>query len=465
MPIFDQKLDLLNQISALRSLVSGFPNLNISNSFPSLNNKFNQLDFLLDLIKTLIGYEEIKSEVTKFLTINVENIQNKIKDLLLFLLKSKFSCSIDALIPDELIFSYGNGFNISVVQVDFFEILKVDPNSRFGGLIYEDDSSDLNRFLFSILQGNVGTWKNLLVIEYLPYGLVDGDMKTNVFNVKISQNWYGRTVNDFMNTFLKNLTLFSNPVLLSNIFDIVFGSISFNIGKGNNQIQNEVELDILVDKIIDLPDTIIDDSYFEFTKEEIDYFNQRVDELSNGKLNLRDCNCVYSAASVDDIENTINQVRNASTLVEIKTILDNQLNILANSAGQNLDSTDQQQFNLNFFASLFRAILKALVNVILSPKVLFLMITYFKIVNLSVGFKNFKDFLNDFKQFIVDIIRETLMPLLIDFLLRLVLKYVAKLAAENQISRALELVKNQQSQILSLIGVPQKIRDLINSLT
>lgn len=465
MPIFDQKLDLLNQISALRSLVSGFPQLNVSNSFPSLNNKFNQIDFLLDLIKTLVGYQEIKEEVTKFLTINTEKIQDKIKELLLFILKSKFSCGIDAIIPQDLIQNYGGGFNIAVSQVDFFEILKIDPNSRFGKLIYEDDASDLNRFLYSVLQGNSSVWKNLIVVEFLQYGLVDGNMKSNVFNVKISQNWYNKTVNDFMNAFLREIVLFTNPVLLTNIFDIIFGSISFNIGKGKGQIESEVELDILVDKIIDLPDTIIDNSYFDFDKQDIDYFNQRVDERSNGRLLLRDCNCVYSAASIYDIENTINLIKNSSTLVEIKTVLDNQLNILANSAGQDLSPTDQQQFNLNFFASLFRAILKALVNIVLSPKVLFVLITYFKIVNLSVGFKNFKDFLNDFKQFIIDLVRKTLMPLLIDFLLKLVIKYVTKLVAEDQANRALEFIRNQQSQILSLVGIPQQIRDVLNKLS
>jgi hypothetical protein len=78
-----------------------------------------------------------------------------------------------------------------------------------------------------------------------------------------------------MNVFLSNIRLFSLPVLITNIFDIIFGSISFGIGKGANQIKNEAELDVLTNKIIDLPDTIIDNSYFDFTEQDIDYINDK----------------------------------------------------------------------------------------------------------------------------------------------------------------------------------------------
>ena len=464
MSIIDQKRTLLNNIAALKSLNTGFPELNLSSSFPSLNNNSNAVDFLLDLIKNLIGFDQLKEELIRFLSIQTNSIEATIKLILKNILKKYFSCSIDALIPDFMLDGLGDGFNICVKQIDFFNLLKVDPETIGGKLIYGEIQKDLNSFLYEVLQGNSGTWKSLIKVEYLLQGVVEGQMKNNVFNVKIDSSWTGKTVNDFINNFIDSVVLFTLPSLINKIFDIIFGSISALLGKGRNVIEGEVELEILVNKIVDLPDTTINDSYFEFTPDEIDYFNERVNERINGRRILKDCNFVSSSINIDDLIDTNNQLLSTSTLIEIEQILSNQFSILSNQATDDLDETSREFGQLNFFEQLFKGIVQGLTNVVFAPKTMMIFVTYFKIVNNSVGFVDFNDFLQQNRQIVIDIVREAILPLITDFLLKLVIKYITKLAIEDQAGRFLEMGKNYQLQLQSLVGVPKQIRDLISGL-
>ena len=464
MSIIDQKRTLLNNIAALKSLNTGFPELNLSSSFPSLNNNSNAVDFLLDLIKNLIGFDQLKEELIRFLSIQTNSIEATIKLILKNILKKYFSCSIDALIPDFMLDGLGDGFNICVKQIDFFNLLKVDPETIGGKLIYGEIQKDLNSFLYEVLQGNSGTWKSLIKVEYLLQGVVEGQMKNNVFNVKIDSSWTGKTVNDFINNFIDSVVLFTLPSLINKIFDIIFGSISALLGKGRNVIEGEVELEILVNKIVDLPDTTINDSYFEFTPDEIDCFNERVNERINGRRILKDCNFVSSSINIDDLIDTNNQLLSTSTLIEIEQILSNQFSILSNQATDDLDETSREFGQLNFFEQLFKGIVQGLTNVVFAPKTMMIFVTYFKIVNNSVGFVDFNDFLQQNRQIVIDIVREAILPLITDFLLKLVIKYITKLAIEDQSGRFLEMGKNYQLQLQSLVGVPKQIRDLISGL-
>lgn len=493
MGILEQKNKLLNQISALKTLSDGFPSLDYETlipNFPSLNNKSNSLDFLMDLIKTVTGAEQLKNDLIQFLTYNTNTIESTIKRTILKILKKKFSCSVDALLPSFLIDGLGNGFNVAVSQVDFFDIFKVNPQSTAGRLIYGNIDQDLNNFLYNVLQGNKGTWKNILVVEYMTSGIVDGVMKSNVFNVKISSTWTGKTVNSFINKFIDSLKVISLPILVNKLFDILYGTISAALsesisvldqvvtnspimatfsqiqshGKSTQTIESEVQLEILVNKIVDLPDTEIDNSYFEFTADDIDFFNERVDERVNGRRILKDCNFVSSSINFDDLVDTNDELESASSLVEIKTILDNKFNLLAESATSNLDSNSQKFGSLDFFEKLFKGLLQALASLLFSPKIMFLFISYFKIVSSSIGFKDFDDFLKQNKGFIVEIIKDILLPLLLEFLLKLVIKHITKLILEDQIGSFSEKVKQQQLQILSLVGIPQNIRDIIAKL-
>lgn len=404
MSIFDSKLNLLNEIAALRSLNS-FPKLKTGNSLGTLNNSGNALNFLIDLIKTLVGFEQIKEELIRFLTYQTNSIEATIKLVLKQILKSKFSCSIDALIPNEFI---TDGFNVAIKQIDFFNILKVNPETIGGQLIYGNIQQDLNAYLYDILQNNTGSWKNLITVTYLQQGIVDGNMHSNVLNVKINPSWGGKTVNDFINTFIEKVIIFTLPQLVNKIFDLTFGSIGNLIGKSANTVSDEVKFNVLIEKIISLPDIQIDDSYYEFSKDDLNFISEQVNQLVNGVKVLKDCGFVTSSVNPDDLSDMNNQLNATSELIEIRQILINQISIFAEQATDNLDELSKPYGKLNFFENLLKGVIKALANIIFAPKIMLFFVTYFKIVSNTIGFKNFEDFFSENQQFIVDLVRKNI---------------------------------------------------------
>lgn len=464
MPIFQLKKELLDQIAALRSLNSGFPTFQLNNSFPSLNNSANAIDFLLDLLKQLVGYEELKEQLIRYLTYQVQPIEGTLKKALKLLLRKYFSCSTDALIPDDYLEGLGSGFNITLSQIDFFEILKVDPSSEIGSLIYGANSNDLNTFLYNVIQGITSNWNNLIVVEYSLQGIVDGIVKSNILNIKIDASWIGKTVNDFINEFIDKVIILTLPTFINKLFDLIFGSLSAALGKSKSAFENEAQLEILINKIVNLPDITIDDSYFEFSKEEVADFNRRVNERSNGRKILTDCGNVNSSISLDDITNTYNLLGETSTLVELQTILSQQFNILSADATSQLPFADQNYGKLSFFEELFKGIIQVLANLVFSPKVMFLFTIYFKVVTNTIGFFNFEEFLINNRKFVIEIIKDTILPLVVNFLFKLVLDRVRKLVLEEQVARRLEMINNQQRQILSLLGISSEIQNILNSI-
>jgi hypothetical protein len=449
----DKKNDTLNKISALKSVNDTEPKQKKGKSQTSFKNKADVIQFIKDLIDIIVGVEEFKDELVKFLTYLSPVMETTLKDGLKQLLKSKFSCSIDAKLPDFLIEGTGIGFNVAVSQVDFSRILKVNPETSAGTLIYGNIPQDLNDYLYSVLQGNSGNWKNLIKVTYLPQGLVDGKMKTHVFNVKIDSTWNNRTVNDFINAFLDSVIIFTLPVFVTRIFEIVYGTTSKLLKRNRDSVSADVELEILVQKIIDLPDTEINNSYFEFSKDEIDYFNERLEEKISGSIILKECNFVSSTINVDQLIDLANQLSTTTNFVEIKEILENKLTILSDEGTDNLDESNKPIGRKTFFSKFLIGLLKALVNLLFAPKMMMMIVTYFKVVSNAIGFNTFKEFLNENRQLIIDLVKKIIIPIVVKFLMKILIKHLSKLVAKETQEKVLEKVKNNKTQIKSLLGL------------
>ncbi|MHA1988375.1 MAG: hypothetical protein ACW98D_17205 [Promethearchaeota archaeon] len=140
MGIVDDKKKIFGQIGAMRTLNEGFPDIALTDSFPSLNNESNTMDFLIDLLKTLIGFEELKEEVVDILTYHLRDLEVEIKKVIKLELKSIVSCGVNPSIPS---FIKNDGIDIRVEKVDFLNTLKVNPNGTEGKFLYDEPSSQL----------------------------------------------------------------------------------------------------------------------------------------------------------------------------------------------------------------------------------------------------------------------------------------------------------------------------------
>ena len=150
MGIIDDKKKVFGQIAAFRTLSEGFPEVTLTDSFPSLNNNASSLDFLIDLLKSLIGFEEMRDSIVDILTFQLRDIELEIKKAIKLELKSIVSCGVDPSLPS---FIKDTGINIRIDKVDFLNLMKINPSGPEGKFVYDDyasqlNSDDFNTFLY-----------------------------------------------------------------------------------------------------------------------------------------------------------------------------------------------------------------------------------------------------------------------------------------------------------------------------
>jgi hypothetical protein len=461
MSILDKKKKIFGNIGAAKTLVSGLPNLKLSSSFPSINNGGNPITFLTDLIKSLIGYEALVSSLVDILSKSVPEIEREVKNSLKSELKSIVSCGVNPSLP-SWIQSTGTGITISVSKVDFLDMLKVDPTSTSGKLMYGDISTDFNTFLYDAIQndGVTKTWKGILNVTFNAIGPVN-----NTLTITSSAAYDSKKLTDLDNDFIDSLTLFNPTQLINNVIDIIFGSISLDINKTTKQLEKEAEINNVVDCIVNSDaDDPISDEYFTFSNEEVYIQQQEADQRKKGILKLECCNKVAASVPIELIIQ-FNAEMSGATESDKKEIIASNLDAMANANTTNSTvPSDNISIKLNFIQQIIENLIKAIVSVILSPKVVMIFLVNYKIVyGQTAEFDGGVAFIRANKNLFKALIKK-ITEIIIKKLIAIALKEIATLVASAQALKEIEKGKAKLAQLLSLIGIPQDTLRLIKGL-
>ena len=469
MSILNDKEKVFGNISALRTLTDDFPQLKINNSFPSVNNSADPQQFLIDLILSLTGFEELRDTLVDILSYASETMEDVVKDTLKVQLKGITSCGVDGSLPLWLR-STGSGIEIQVKKIDFFEIFKVDPETQAGNLMYEDvsaqtGSTDFNTFLYYVIQdeGVEYSWQGILTFEFnqgsnVPY---------NTLTIKADPSYDSLTLTQLNNDFIDSITLFPSTQLITKLIDGLFGSVSFNVSvnKSESQLEMEEQINTVIDCITNADDDyVIDDTYFEFSNEQLQDIKEVATNRRNGIRQLKTCGDVDVDMPIEfltAIKEQFDAIPAGDRFEQhevIRTNLNSMANQVSSFAG---DPVDEYAVQLDFMGLMFKSLIKAYVNAILGPKVISIFLLNYKITNgLNAEFTNPIDLLKQNKvliQRIINIVRDKI----ITILLQLVLKYITKLIAANQVEALKEKANAQLAILLSLVGVPQDVIRLI----
>ena len=252
------KQEIFGFIAAMRTLLDNYPELQRNDQLLSLLNAKSPLAFLLgmaeliglskeDLLnwvsKILCGAEAIISNASEAATSVIQGgtkrnekaqkvdqgildaIEIAVKSILLVNVKNLFTCSLNPLIPydvlkyptphtgsdSDLVIKYGGqGIKLSIPTIDMFNVLQHAPNSDYGSTLYFDNkmpsnsfwqSTDFNCFMWYVInkgttlnnEGLKHTWDNR--VKYRKE--LTGENINNTFN------------KNFFNEFKGNGTLIS----------------------------------------------------------------------------------------------------------------------------------------------------------------------------------------------------------------------------------------------------------------
>jgi len=479
MSLIDQKKKIFGNIAAAKTLTESMPKLKLNSSFPSINNNGDAITFLCDLIKSLIGYEELQKSVTETLVHYSKPIEKEVKNLLKSELKSIVSCGVNPSLP-AFIKSTGSGVKITVNKLDFTDLMLVDPNSEAGKLMYNDltpnliNSTDFNTFLYQVIQnnGSVETWgtttagRGILTFQFRATDITGVD-PNNTLTIKADPYYDNKTLTELNNDYIESITLFNLDNLMTNLFDIIFGTVANIANKSLNQLESQIKVNTVIDKISNADSKdIISDKYFNFSDKENLIHEQQAKLKKYGVKPQSVENVVQTSIPVNEIKNLKSDLSAAGTnVVQTKEAVTNSLNSIGNSiSGFATSSSDKQTLKLNFIQELINNLIKVIVNSVLSPKVIAIFVINFKIIyGPTANFTDAVDFLKKNKNLIHNIIKR-ITGIIVKELLKIAMKKIATLVAESQIKKQIDKNKAKVAQILALVGVPQETNRQIKGL-
>jgi hypothetical protein len=474
MSLIDQKAKVFGNIAAARTLSEGLPKLKTNPSFPSINNDGNSIAFLTDMLKSLVGIEKLRDVIVDSLAFKLDEMEIQVKNSMKSSLNELVNCGIDPSIP-AYIKSSGSGILTEVNKVDFFDILKVDPISPTGRLIYSDtytspltNSSDFNAFLYGTIQNEsvTETWSTLQPILNVRFDSANiSPTPNNTFKFNANASFDNKSLTELNNTFIDSIDLFESKGLLTKLIDDLFGTISFSINKTQTQIQKEEEIKNIINCIINADENdVIDDSYFTFSNEEIAIQEEAARWRKKGVRPIKSCLNTPIKITPQDMTYLIEPI-SGTTGQDKKVAVANAVNTLGTIiSNQATTAKNSYALELNFIENLIESIVTAIVSLILSPKVVSIFLINYKIVyGPTEDYDDAKDFMRQNKNLMKEIAK-SVRNAIIGVLLNSVLKEISTLVAATAVEIATEKAKNQLAQILSLVGVPQDVIRLIKGL-
>lgn len=481
MGIIDQKRSVFGSLAAINTL-SSLPKFGKSSSFSSINNSTNSTDFLIDLLSALAGGKAIKDYVVDTITHKLPDIEQKVKDGLKSELKKLVSCDINPGIPTW--FQHGGaGIELKVTDIDFYDLMKTDPQSTEGSFMYTDvtsgvNSTDFNTYLYSTIQaglsvpGTATNWKipssgvDILQTTFTPNGTINN----NVVKYTTSPGYANKKLSDFNNDYIDSLSLFGNPhtpnspdssKMVTLIIEDLFGSISSSPGvnKSKKQIQKELEIQEVLTCILESEDSNITDNFFTFDNPTLARIDRESNNRRNGIRELETCGNLQVQLTTDSVSAATATIVTATTKADETTAVTTALDDLAQTqAGFSPNNTDKITIESNFFIEIIKKFQRIIMTSILTPEFVTVFAINQQIVygNNAVTYDGPIEFMKK-NRVLVKSIGDVVKEIILGLLLALALKLLTDKLKEKAIGDQIEKGKSYVSRLLSYTGVPPSV--------
>jgi len=471
MGIIDQKRNLFSKIAAVNAL-GNIPRGSVNSSYSSVNNKTNSTDFLIDLTTALVGAKALKDYVIDTISYKLPQIEEAIKEGLKLELKELISCDINPSIP--IWFRNGNsGIELKLTDVDFFGIMKVNPTSLEGSLIYTDtgtgiNSKDFNTYLYNTIQtplsptnwGLSTTGTNILETEFKSVGTTNN----NVIKLTTSSDYSSKKLSEFNNDFIDSLSLFGNPGSLSSgkvialILEELFGSISSVTKKSKKQIESELELKECISCILDSENDVVDDNFFDFDNPTLARIDRESNDRRKGIRELKTCGNLkvqvgsgVANQAITNIDATTTKVEEVSAIVDA---LNNAADVQASFASNDVN---RETIRTNFFIEIVKKLQRVVMSAIMTPEFITLFAINHQIIyGQGSSYDNPIDFVKKNRKLVKNI-GKIVLNVLLNLLLNIVLLYISAKLKQKFADDKIEKAKNYVSILLSYSGVPPNI--------
>lgn len=490
MSILDQKKSIFGNISALNVLNDNYPNLPNTNSFQSISNSTNSTDFLLDLVTSLVGYNALKEYLVDTITYGLNDIEDAVKDGIKDELTQMVSCSVNPEIP-LWVRNNQSGVTIPVKNLDFFNILKISPNTDAGSLVYSNELvnqpsgftsipstsiGDFNHFLYNVIQtpntnNNWGAQNGTQNVLNIKFTEVTQNGPNNVLTFTTSSVFATKKLTEFNNSFVDSVGLFGAPSssssqrILNLVSDDMFGSVtaSPDVNKTEEQIIKELEIKEVINCMVNNDSDIVDDSFFTFDNSTITRINEEARDRKNGIRKIKTCGNLEIQIPQEILLANQTLLETVTTKEEERIAINSVLDNLATTqASFSPNPKDENTIKTEFFMTLVKQLTNTIVTTIINPNFASLISINNQIVfGENTTHNGGIDFIKKNKKLIKNIIN-IISGYLITGLLKLALKELTKKVRDKFLGDEIERSKNRLKILSSYTGISSITEQLNN---
>jgi hypothetical protein len=458
MSFINDKSGLVGEIAVSKAIEENFPELNKGKvSFDSIkSSQGNLIPFFLDLLVMLVDSGEVKTEFTKFIA-KTDVWEKEMKESLVQTIVETYSNNVNfSGITDQF------PIELDIRNVDINNQLKVSADTQIGKYFYGEATNDINTVLSKVTSTGNASYGGIFDFIFTQPGTLNVNLLPEYTNVT-----FEKLIRDSFNS----TRILAPSVLLTKIMDSTFGSLSSVSDKSYEWFLEQRKLSTTVDKIINketLTKTetkIYDNSFFQFTKSEMDDIEKVSKALYDG-VNLANLGCgvgenFIDLKSFDDSFSKINDIRPSL----VKEAVVSFTNTLINNSTVGISDENRKNVEYNIISEIWKNLTGIFTNMLITNPFVVLMFQISEnLVNggtLDFGTNSLvkskiDGFINLLKGPIICIVKKIYKIILI-FLFRKVKKELLKIIAKR-------LTKEQEDQRKNYVLILKTAKNLLENV-
>jgi hypothetical protein len=360
---------------------------------------------------------------------SVRQIEPQIKTILSECVVKALGCTIDQEMQQN------QSFYIKTQSIDLFNIFEIAPEEKIGPLYYEKKDIQygtfpfsMNRELYKLIQdinqpyavsaGNLylGTSNTQLFdITYVESYVdpITGPVTGSFYKIDIGQRPNPLKVDEFLTDYYSTLFFLDYKQLLGNLANIITGCISKERNEGFQKVSFLQKLTIFIQRIfglcfdstkeIDTSGTAkvsendnTDESFFEFTDFDLRFIEEKASDIKLGVIEFEDC---------ENVKVPMNTEALIDAILQIDFNEDNNNNQIDQAANV-LNNVTDDTFRLALDMEFIKQFPKAIIQTLLSPKVILPIMVVVKSLGQQIGdqVKNAVEFFRLFKSFVIEFV-------------------------------------------------------------
>ena len=427
MGVADNKRGIFSTIGAYTSMGQNDTPPSFRDSFKSVNDKNDPINFQIEVLKSIAGTEPLKEMTGELLTSALDETEPKIKSTL----KSQFTQSnAEAELPNDF---RNAGIRIPIKNLDGNGKLRVSPSSPAGSVMYDTSTPSVDNTIRTVIEseGNPATFGNVSMVY---------DSSDDVIIVKPILGQGISTVGAFFISFIDNTTFLKKKELVAEVLDTIFGTTSNEMGRSSKNVAD----DLMVKKMLE--NVLSGDDSFIVPFGELDEILRRSEEIVRG-VNYIDVGCdrIEASLSLDDIADLQDVILNSTDPTEIGNAIAETLRLSNQSlAAQDNEESIRDNFITRIINILILGVLEACIT---SPTARLLQAILSAFQGVEIG--SIKDDLEKFKTMIKCMSKEIKMAIAA-YIFFFVLKYLRELMKPIVKKVVKEKITNMKRQLKSL---------------